>query len=152
MEEVSRQWEILLIDDNPADIRLTQEALKGLQVRHRLHVAEDGIAALAYLATVLSGEVSARPDIIFLDLNMPRLGGLEVLSAIKSDENLKSIPVIVLSSSGADADVIAAYRLNANCYTQKPLEIDRFFDVMENISRFWMETALLPDLPAGKPH
>jgi len=94
----------------------------------------------------------ACPDIILLDLNLPRLGGLEVLAAIKSDDSMKSIPVIIMSSSKSEADVSAAYRLNANCYTQKPLEIDRFFNVMENIRRFWLETAILPDIPAGKVH
>ena len=152
MEEMTRRWEILLVEDNPADIRLTQEALKGLQVQHHLQVAEDGVAALTYLASVFSGPVGIRPDLILLDLNLPRLGGLEVLAAIKSDASMKSIPVIIMSSSKSEADVSAAYRLNANCYTQKPLEIDRFFDVMENIRRFWLETAILPDIPAGKVH
>ena len=152
MEDVSRQWEILLVEDNPADVRLTQEALRELEVRHRLQVARDGVAALSYLTGVFSHHLDVRPDIILLDLNLPRLGGMEVLEAIKSDENMKTIPVIVMSSSNSYEDVSAAYRLNANCYTQKPLEIDRFIDVMENIRRFWMETAILPDLPAGKVH
>lgn len=152
MEESSRQWEILLVEDNLADIRLTQEALKALQVRHRLQVAENGLAALSYLAQVFSGQTGIRPDIILLDLNLPLLGGLDVLAAIKSDDQMKSTPVIIMSSSSSDDDVSAAYQLNANCYTQKPLEIDRFFEVIDNIRRFWMETAILPDLPAGKVH
>ena len=149
LSQQSRRWEILLVEDNPADIRLTQEALKGIELEHRLHVAEDGVAALAYLSGAFYGQSGTRPDIILLDLNLPRLGGLEVLAAIKSSDDMKSIPVIIMSSSASAADVSAAYRLNANCYTKKPMEIDRFFDVMRSIRSFWLETALLPDIPAG---
>ena len=152
MEELSRRWEILLVEDNPADIRLTQEALKDLQLEHRLQVAEDGVAALAYLSGVFFGQSGTRPDIILLDLNLPRMGGLEVLAAIKSSDHMKSIPVIIMSSSASAADVTAAYRLNANCYTKKPMEIDRFFDVMQSIRSFWLETALLPDIPVERIH
>lgn len=152
MEEVSRHWEILLVEDNPADIRLTQEAFKGLRVKHHLQVAEDGMVAMKYLSGIFNGLQGVLPDIILLDLNLPRMSGLEVLAAIKSDENMKSIPVIIMSSSCSESDVSAAYRLNANCYTQKPLEIDRFFDVIENIRRFWMDTAILPDISAGRVH
>ncbi len=152
MEGMLRPWEILLVEDNPADIRLTQEALKGLQLEHRLQVAEDGMAALAYLSSVFSGQSGTRPDIILLDLNLPLLSGLEVLAAIKSSDDMKSIPVIIMSSSASDADVLAAYRLNANCYTKKPMEIDRFFEVMQSIRNFWLETVLLPDFPGGRIH
>ncbi len=152
MEDVSRKWEVLLVEDNPADIRLTREAFKDLNIRHNLQVAEDGMAALHYLKNICSGLAGVCPDIILLDLNLPKLGGLEVLAAIKSDANMKSIPVIVMSSSASEADISAAYRLNANSYTQKPLEIDQFFRMIDNIRRFWMETALLPEVPAGKPH
>lgn len=150
-EVQGRQWEILLVEDNPADIRLTQEALRELNVQHRLQVAEDGLAALRYLTTVFADQTGVRPDIILLDLNMPRMSGLEFLGVIKSSDQMRCIPVIVLSSSAAEDDVSAAYRLNANCYTQKPLEIDQFLNVMNNIRSFWLETALLPDGPAGRP-
>lgn len=152
MESQGRQWEILLVEDNPADIRLTQEALKELKVQHRLQVAEDGLAALKYLTTVFTDQMGIRPDLILLDLNLPRMSGLEVLAAIKSSDHMKTIPVIIMSSSAAESDVTAAYSLNANCYTQKPLEIDQFLQVMNNIRSFWLETALLPERPAGKAH
>ena len=152
MIKSERAWEILLVEDNPADIRLTQEALRELQVQHRLQVAQDGLAALEYLAGVFSGQLGVRPDLILLDLNLPRMSGLEVLAVIKTDDDMKSIPVIVMSSSASAGDVSEAYRLNANCYTQKPLEVDQYFDVMHNIRRFWLETALLPERPAGQSH
>ena len=152
MDEHVRQWNILLVEDNPADIRLTQEALKELQVQHRLQVAEDGIAALKYLTAVFEDHLGSRPDIILLDLNLPRMNGLEVLAVIKASEQMKTIPVIVMSSSAAHEDIARAYRLNANCYTQKPMDIDQFFKVMKNIRSFWLETALLPEGPAGTTH
>jgi CheY-like chemotaxis protein len=152
MHEAARQWEILLVEDNPADIRLTREALRELQVQHRLTVAEDGLAALKYLTAEPGGDPGSRPDLILLDLNLPRMNGLEFLAVVKSSEQFKTIPVIVMSSSAALEDVAAAYRLNANSYTQKPLEIDQFISVMQTIRRFWLETALLPAGPAGKPH
>jgi CheY-like chemotaxis protein len=149
MHEAARQWEILLVEDNLADIRLTREALGELQIQHRLTVAEDGLAALRYLTAEPVDEPGSRPDIILLDLNLPRMNGLEFLAVVKSSDRFKAIPVIVMSSSGAAEDVAAAYQLNANSYTQKPLEIDQFISVMQTIRRFWLETALLP---AGKPH
>lgn len=152
MDGQERHWNILLVEDNPADIRLTQEALKELRVQHRLEVAEDGIAALRYLTAVFEDQLGTRPDIILLDINLPRMNGLEVLAVIKATEQMKTIPVIVMSSSSAHEDVASAYRLNANCYTQKPMEMEQFIDVMKNIRSFWLETALLPEGPAGKPH
>lgn len=148
----ARQWQILLVEDNPADVRLTQEALRELQIKHRLQVAEDGLSAVSYLSNMIENAALIRPDIIILDLNLPRMNGLEVLAIIKSNDALKSIPVIVMSSSTSDKDVSAAYSLNANCYTKKPLEIDQFINVMESIRRFWFETVVLPYCPAGKFH
>lgn len=144
MEDNARQWEILLVEDNPADIRLTQEALKELDIHHRLQVAQDGAAALGYLASLDDAAPGGWPDIILLDINLPIMNGLEVLAFIKSSDRMKSIPVIVMSSSDSETDIATAYRLNANCYTRKPIEIDGFFAVMESIRRFWLETALLP--------
>lgn len=152
MDEAARRWEILLVEDNPADIRLTREALGELLIQHRLTVAEDGLAALKYLTAESTADPGSPPDLILLDLNLPRMNGLEFLAVVKSSEQFKSIPVIVMSSSAAPEDVAAAYRLNANSYTQKPLEIDQFISVMQTIRRFWLETALLPAGPAGKPH
>jgi CheY-like chemotaxis protein len=152
MDEASRRWEILLVEDNPADVLLTREALAELQVQHRLMVAEDGLAALKYLTAEPGGEPANRPDLILLDLNLPRMSGLEFLAVVKSSEQFKSIPVIVMSSSAAQDDVSAAYRLNANSYMQKPLEIDQFIRAMDNIRTFWLETALLPAGSPGKPH
>jgi two-component system, chemotaxis family, response regulator Rcp1 len=151
MDGAARRWEILLVEDNPADIRLTREALRELLIQHRLTVAEDGLAALKYLTAESDGDPGSRPDIILLDLNLPRMSGLEFLAVVKSSEQFKSIPVIVMSSSAAPEDVAAAYRLNANSYTQKPLEIDQFISVLQTIRRFWLETALLPAGLAGKP-
>lgn len=149
MYRAARQWEILLVEDNLADIRLTREALGELKIRHRLTVAQDGLAALKHLTGDLVGAPGSRPDIILLDLNLPRMNGLEFLARVKSSDRLKSIPVIVLTSSSVAEDVSAAYHLNANSYTQKPLEIDQFISVIQTIRTFWLETALLP---AGKPH
>lgn len=150
--DLTRNWQILLVEDNEADVRLTQEALKELQINHRLHVAADGLAAVDYLTDMLDNAALSRPDIIILDLNLPRMNGLEVLAVIKSNNAFKAIPVIVMSSSTSDTDVSSAYSLNANCYTKKPLEIDQFIAVMESIRRFWFETVVLPDCPAGKFH
>lgn len=152
MQEQTRPWEIMLVEDNPADVRLTQEALSELKVSHRLQLAGDGIAALKHLTSAISDGTGNRPDLILLDLNLPLMGGLEVLSVIKSSDCLKSIPVIIMSSSAAKDDVSAAYRLNANGYTQKPLDMEEFIRAMEAICRFWLGTALLPAAPARKLH
>jgi CheY-like chemotaxis protein len=148
----ARQWQILLVEDNLADVRLTREALRELQIKHQLQVAEDGLSAVNYLSNMTENAALIRPDIIILDLNLPRMNGLEVLAIIKTNDAIKSIPVIIMSSSTSDLDVSSAYRLNANCYTKKPLEIDQFINVMENIRRFWFETVVLPECPTGKFH
>lgn len=145
-------WEILLVEDNPADVCLTQEALKEANVTHNLAVAEDGVVALEYLRQEGENAGAVRPDIILMDLNMPRMNGHELLAKIKSDDSLKSIPVIVLSSSAAVNDISRAYDLNANCYTRKPMDIDPFINVIKGIQEFWLKTAVLPrgvlgDLP-----
>jgi CheY-like chemotaxis protein len=152
MDDGAREWEILLVEDNPADIRLTQEAFKELSIRHRLQVAEDGGAALSYLEGLTEQPAGRLPDLILLDINLPIMNGLEVLAVIKSNDRTRSIPVIIMSSSSAESDIATAYRLNANCYTRKPLEIDGFFAVMESIRRFWLETALLPGQASTRVH
>jgi two-component system, chemotaxis family, response regulator Rcp1 len=130
--------EILLVEDNPADVRLTIEALKDARVRNRLQVARDGVEAMA----LLKGP-TARPDLILLDLNLPRKDGREVLREVKQDEALCHIPVVVFTTSQADQDILQSYRLHANAFVTKPNEIDQFFDVFRSMERFWLDVARL---------
>ena len=132
--------EILLVEDNPADVRLTQEALREGKVRNNLHVARDGEEALAFLRR----EGEPRPDLILLDLNLPRRDGREVLQEIKSDPRLKTIPVVVLTTSGAEADIVKSYSLHANCYITKPVDLDQFITVVKSIDDFWLTIVKLP--------
>jgi two-component system, chemotaxis family, response regulator Rcp1 len=129
---------ILLVEDNPGDVRLVRESLRESGLPHRLAVAMDGVEALEQLRG------PERPDVMLLDLNLPRKDGREVLAEVKSDPGLKSIPVVVLSSSDAQDDVSAAYALHANCYVTKPVDLDQFLDVVATIQRFWMGVAKLP--------
>ena len=133
--------EILLVEDNPADVRLTLEALKDARVPNRLHVARDGVEALRMLKDD-TGTVP-RPDLILLDLNLPRKDGREVLQEIKQDEALRHIPVVILSTSQAEQDILQSYRLRANAFITKPVEIDHFFQVMRSIEHFWLEVVKL---------
>ena len=135
---MTRPVHILLVEDNPGDVRLTMEALKESQFPSTLHVARDGVEAMDYLRNV------ALPDLILLDLNLPRRSGREVLTEIKADPALRRIPVMVLSTSRSDADVQFSYDHHANCYIQKPMELDRFFDVVRSIEQFWCSVASLP--------
>ena len=132
--------EVLLVEDNPADVRLTAEALKDGCVRSVLRVVGDGVEALAYLRD----RRARRPDIILLDLNLPRKGGREVLAEIKSDPALQAIPVVVLTTSQADADVAQCYALHANCYVVKPVEYEAFVRVIHTFRDFWLNSVLLP--------
>jgi len=140
----SRPVEVLLVEDNPGDVRLTQEALKDGRVLVNLTVAADGVEALDILNRrgVHSGKV--RPDLILLDLNLPRKNGREVLEEIKSDEILKRIPVIVMTTSKAEQDIYKAYNLNANCYVTKPVDLDEFLNVVRSIEDFWLTIVTLP--------
>jgi chemotaxis family two-component system response regulator Rcp1 len=131
--------EILLVEDNPADVRLTVEALKEARVRNRLHVARDGVEAMA----MLRSDSTPRPDLILLDLNLPRKDGREVLQEVKQDEALRHIPVVILTTSQADQDIIQCYRLLANAFITKPVEIDQFFQVVRSIEQFWLEVVKL---------
>ena len=135
---------ILLVEDNPGDAELAREALENSKFINQLHVAEDGVQAMAFLHRQEPYTDAPRPDIILLDLNLPKKDGREVLAEIKSDEKLKTIPVVILTSSKADEDVIRSYELHANCYITKPLDISRFFDVVKNIKEFWMSIVVLP--------
>jgi CheY-like chemotaxis protein len=134
--------DILLVEDNPADVRLTVEALKDAKVHNRLHVARDGVEAMAFLR---HDEVESRrrPDLILLDLNLPRKDGREVLQEIKQDPVLKHIPVVVLTTSQAEQDIVRGYRLGANAFITKPVDIEQFFDVVRSIEQFWLEVVKL---------
>lgn len=136
--------EILMAEDNPGDVRLMLEALRQYKVRNQLHVVEDGEAALAFLRREAPFPQAPRPDLILLDLNMPRKGGLEVLASIKADPNLRRIPVVILTSSGAERDVVSSYDQHANCYIVKPLDLEQFIEVVERIEGFWLEIVKLP--------
>jgi chemotaxis family two-component system response regulator Rcp1 len=144
-------WEILLVEDNPADVFLTREVLKEANISHNLQVAPDGEVALEYLQQEGDHADAIRPDIILLDLNMPKMDGHELLAIIKSDDALKSIPVIVLSSSTTPDEISRAYALNANCFTRKPMNIDLFIGVIKGIQEFWFKTVVLPRNSTGNP-
>lgn len=148
----ARPWEILLVEDNPADIRLTQEVLADSGLRHVLHVARDGEQALGMIRR--SGEYQSlpEPDLVLLDLNLPRKDGRDVLAEVKRDPQLSHIPVIVLSTSKAGHDVLACYRLHANCYLQKPVDLDAFAALMRSIEEFWLGKASLPPKANGGDH
>jgi two-component system, chemotaxis family, response regulator Rcp1 len=142
---VSRPIEVLLVEDNPGDVRLTREALKEGKVSNNLAVAENGVEALAYLRREGQYVDSVRPDLILLDLNLPRKDGREVLEEIKADASLRNIPVVVLTSSEAEQDILRAYELHANCYISKPVDLDQFVKVVKSIEDFWFTIVKLPN-------
>lgn len=135
--------EILLIEDNPADVRLTQEALKDAKVRNNLHVAEDGANAIAYLRREGPYEGARLPDLVLLDLNLPKVNGREVLAEMKRDDTLRHIPVVILTTSQADQDVVQSYQLGANAYVNKPVDLHQFLNVVSSIKDFWLEIVRL---------
>lgn len=139
-----RPIEILLVEDNPGDVRLTVEGLKESNVRNNLHVARDGVEAMAFLRGEGSQTGAVRPDLILLDLNLPRMDGREVLSEIKSDAKLKTIPVVVLTTSRSEQDVLRSYELQANCYISKPVDLEQFITVVKSIEDFWFTIVTLP--------
>jgi CheY-like chemotaxis protein len=143
-----RPVHILLVEDNPGDVRLVVEALRDLGMRIGLAVVKDGAEALAYLRREGAHADATRPDLVLLDLNLPRVSGREVLAIVKEDADLRRIPVIVLTSSSAEEDVARSYELHANCYVTKPLELDRFVDVMSAIGEFWL-SGRSAELPPG---
>ena len=136
--------EILLIEDNPGDVRLTQEALLDGKVINKLSVVADGVEALDYLRQKGRYADAKRPDMILLDLNLPRKDGREVLAEIKEDPDLKRIPVVVITSSRAEEDVLRSYNLHANCYISKPVDLEQFITVVKSIEDFWMGIVKLP--------
>jgi two-component system, chemotaxis family, response regulator Rcp1 len=136
--------EILLVEDNPGDVRLTQEALKDAKLINHLHVARDGVEAMEFLRREGTNGDAPRPDLILLDLNLPKKDGREVLAEVKADERLKRIPVVVLTSSQSEEDLLRAYGLHANCYVTKPVDFDRFAEVVRSIEDFWFGIVKLP--------
>ncbi len=140
----TRPIEILMIEDNPGDVRLTQEALKENKMYNRLHVVRDGVEAMAFLRQEGRYADAPRPDLILLDLNLPKKDGREVLAEIKADEDLKRIPVVILTSSQAEEDVLRTYNLHANCYVTKPVDLDQFIRVVKSIEEFWLTIVKLP--------
>jgi two-component system, chemotaxis family, response regulator Rcp1 len=139
-----RPIEILLVEDNPGDVRLTIEGLNEGKVRNNLSVAKDGVEALAFLRREGQFSSAVRPDLILLDLNLPRKDGREVLSEIKADPDLKTIPVVVLTTSRAEQDVLNSYQLQANCYITKPVDLEQFITVVRSIEDFWLTIVTLP--------
>ena len=141
-----RPIEILLVEDNPGDVRLTVEGLKESKVRNNLHVARDGVEAMEFLHREGQHTSAVRPDLILLDLNLPRMDGREVLLEIKSDPKLKTIPVVVLTTSRAEHDVLRSYELQANCYITKPVDLEQFITVVKSIEDFWFTIVTLPHI------
>ena len=142
--ELVRPIEILLVEDNPGDVRLTKEALKEAKVINNLSVLKDGEEALAYLRRQGQYAGAKRPHLILLDLNLPKKDGRDVLAQIKADEALKRIPVVVLTTSQAEEDVLKSYSLHANCYITKPVDLDQFVRVVRSIEDFWLGIVVLP--------
>ena len=136
--------EILLVEDNPGDYRLTKEALKEGKVYNNLHWAQDGVEAIDFLKRQGKHAKAPRPDIILLDLNLPKKDGREVLSEIKGHDDLRKIPVVILTTSKAEEDVLKSYDLHANCYVTKPVDLDKFIVVVQSIDRFWLTVVTLP--------
>ncbi len=135
---------ILLVEDNPGDVRLTLEALREAKVRNDVQVAADGVEAMEFLRRQGGHAEAPRPDLILLDLNLPRKDGREVLEEIKADEDLRRIPVIILTTSRAEEDILRSYDLHANCYITKPVNLDEFMDVVRGIEEFWLTIVKLP--------
>jgi two-component system, chemotaxis family, response regulator Rcp1 len=139
-----RPIEILLVEDSPADVDLTREALEDAKVRNNLSVVADGVEALAFLRREGRYADAPHPDLILLDLNLPRKDGREVLAEIKADSKLRRIPVVILTTSEAEQDIVASYNLHANCYVSKPVDLEQFIRVVKSIEDFWLAIVKLP--------
>jgi two-component system, chemotaxis family, response regulator Rcp1 len=139
--------EVLLVEDSPGDVRLTKEALKDAKVHINLRVVRDGIDAMAFLMREGEYATAPRPDLILLDLNLPRKDGREVLREIKENQELKTIPVVILTTSASEADILRSYLLHANCYITKPVNLDGFLTVVKSIDSFWLSVVKLPPNP-----
>jgi two-component system, chemotaxis family, response regulator Rcp1 len=147
--EEEKTIDVLLVEDNPGDVRLTREAFREVNRTVRLHLASDGVEALAFLGRQGAHLHAPRPDLILLDLNLPKMNGRDVLAKIKADSSLKMIPTIVLSSSEADADVLMSYQLQANCYLRKPAQLGAFDSIVRSINTFWLAKVKLPQSMQG---
>jgi chemotaxis family two-component system response regulator Rcp1 len=143
-ETSAQPIEVLLVEDNPGDVRLTREALKDSKVQIRLHVARDGTETMAFLRCEGKNSSAPRPDLILLDLNLPKKDGREVLQEIKESPTFKSIPVVILTTSRSDRDVVRSYMLHANCYITKPVDLKGFLTVVKAIDAFWFSVVKLP--------
>ena len=141
--------EILLVEDSLGDVRLLQEAFRDANREIQLHVASDGLEALAFLARSGAHAHAPRPDLILLDLNLPKMDGREVLAHIKQDASLRAIPTVILTTSDAETDIVKSYQLHANCYLRKPVELDKFETLVKSINDFWLTTV---KLPPQQPH
>lgn len=144
ISEIGKVVEILLVEDNPGDVRLTQEAFKEGKMINKLSVVEDGVEAMAFLHREGKYTDVPRPDLILLDLNMPKKDGREVLAEIKKDPSLKNIPVIILTTSQAEQDILKSYNLHANCFITKPVDLKQFNKVVRTIKDFWLTVVKLP--------
>ena len=142
--QVENPLEVLLIEDNPGDVRLTEEAFKEASIVCNLHVTMDGVDAMDFLCNRGRFEEAPQPDFILLDLNLPRKDGRQVLKEIKGHPSLRHIPVVILSTSQSEEDIFQSYNLQANCYISKPVDIDRFIEIIKSIKRFWFDIAILP--------
>jgi CheY-like chemotaxis protein len=144
LENVGRAAEFLLVEDNPGDVRLTCEALTESKVKNNLSIVGDGLEAMAFLRREGKYADAPRPDVILLDLNLPKKNGLEVLEEIKADSSLKRIPVVIVTSSEAEQDVLKTYDLHVNCYVNKPVDLEQFIKVVQSIETFWLTIVKLP--------
>lgn len=142
--ELLQPIEILLVEDNPGDVRLTQEALKEAKVHTNLNVVEDGVEALQYVHNETSYADAERPDLILLDLNLPRMDGRQVLEELKQDPALRQIPVVILTTSEAEQDILKSYDLHANCYITKPVDLHQFMRVVQTLEDFWFTIVRFP--------
>jgi len=142
--ELGKPIEILLVEDNPGDVRLTMEALREAKVCNRIHTVYDGIEALAFLNRDGSYVNVPSPDLIMLDLNLPKKDGREVLASIKANERIKHIPVVILTTSKSEEDIVKSYELQASCYVTKPVDLDQFLEVVKSIGDFWLTIVKLP--------
>ena len=143
-KSLPKHIEILLVEDSPADVLLTREAFEQNKILNSLHVAEDGVQAMDFLHKRGAYASAPRPDLILLDLNLPRKNGREVLAEIKTDPELRKIPIVVLTTSSAEEDILKAYDLNANCYVVKPVGFDNFMEAIQSIRHFWFSIVTLP--------
>jgi CheY-like chemotaxis protein len=144
-ERKTDQIRVLLVEDSPGDVRLTREAFRDATMNVELHVAADGVEAMAFLRREGVNADAPRPDLILLDLNLPRMDGREVLSLIKEDASFKTIPTVILTTSEAEIDIVQSYELQANCYLSKPVQLDAFEGLVRSIHDFWLTRAKLPN-------